>query len=369
MASPATAATRTHRLPPYLTPTTLCETYSGQVDLLRIALLPVQGDEVQLVVAEPVDVEASRSGDDSATGIDGKPAGHECGNPLTLVIALPSTGARVGSVTLCETMNNAAQVHLWIDPEYRGRGFARAALALTVELARRSEVRRLTAPLDAEHETIRSILHDTGFVLSESVDDAAGTQYVREVAPITLLPKHTERIRLRLYEHDDTAACLRITNHPDVIRYSFGEPWSETDAARNVSEQMMKTGIGDGCTGLTVVIEHADTNIGQIQLWSGSRQPRVAEISWTIDPAYGRRGFATEAVNAVLDLAFGHYGIHRVTAQMDARNKASEHLARRVGMTCEALLRDDWWFNGEWTSTLVYAILATDTRPVTTAQH
>jgi RimJ/RimL family protein N-acetyltransferase len=317
---------------------------------------------VQLLVAEPIDVEASRPGDDAAIGIDGRPAGHECGHPLMLAIALPPTDARVGSVTLCETMNDAAQVHLWIDTEHRGRGFAQAALALTVELARRSEVRRLTAQADAENETARSILHDTGFVLSEPDDGGAATQYVREVAPITLLPKDTQRLRLRLFEHEDTADCLRLTNHPDVIRYSFGEPWSETDAARNVSEQMVKTGIGDGCTGLTVVIEHAGTNIGQIQLWSGSRQPRVAEISWTIDPAYGRRGFATEAVNAVLDLAFGHYGIHRVTAQMDARNEASEHLARRVGMTREALLRDEWWFNDEWTSTLVYAILSTDTR-------
>src|SRR5690606_41724845 len=56
------------------------------------------------------------------------------------------------------------------------------------------------------------------------------------------------------------------------------------------------------------------------------------EIGWVLDPAHGGQGFASEAVRAVLALGFDHYRLHRITAQMDARNSASAALARRVGL-------------------------------------
>src|SRR5690606_40932683 len=63
-----------------------------------------------------------------------------------------------------------------------------------------------------------------------------------------------------------------------------------------------------------------------------------------------------------LSAAFDVYGLHRVAAQMDARNSASARLAERVGMRREAHLRSNWWCKGEWTDTLIYARLADDPR-------
>src|SRR5699024_12151031 len=62
----------------------------------------------------------------------------------------------------------------------------------------------------------------------------------------------------------------------------------------------------------------------------------------------------------MLDLAFERYGAHRVAEQMDARNTASARLAERVGMHREAQLRQDWWSKGEWTDTVIFAMLASD---------
>ncbi len=56
-------------------------------------------------------------------------------------------------------------------------------------------------------------------------------------------------------------------------------------------------------------------------------------------PAYGGRGLATEAVRALVALAFGPFGLHRVYAQLDPRNTASVRLCERLGMTHEAHLR------------------------------
>jgi 8-oxo-dGTP pyrophosphatase MutT (NUDIX family) len=62
----------------------------------------------------------------------------------------------------------------------------------------------------------------------------------------------------------------------------------------------------------------------------------------------------------VLRLAFERYGMHRVEAQMDARNVGSASLCSRIGMMSEGLRRRDWWSKGEWTDSLTYAALSTD---------
>src|SRR5690606_24338088 len=59
-------------------------------------------------------------------------------------------------------------------------------------------------------------------------------------------------------------------------------------------------------------------------------------------------------------VGFAHYGMHRITAQMDARNTASAALCERLGMRLETRGRQDWWSKGEWTDSLAYAALASD---------
>lgn len=95
-------------------------------------------------------------------------------------------------------------------------------------------------------------------------------------------------------------------------------------------------------------------------MWLTDHEHRQGEIGWVLDPAHGGQGFASEAVRAVLALGFNHYRLHRVTAQMDARNSASAALARRVGLRLEAHHVQDWFSKGEWTDTLIYARLASE---------
>jgi aminoglycoside 6'-N-acetyltransferase len=60
----------------------------------------------------------------------------------------------------------------------------------------------------------------------------------------------------------------------------------------------------------------------------------------------------------MLDLAFGHFGVHRTYADLDTRNERSAALARRLGMRLELDARADYWSKGEWTDSQRWAILA-----------
>lgn len=175
-----------------------------------------------------------------------------------------------------------------------------------------------------------------------------------------LLSLTTNRLRLRAHSLPDKTWLQQIYSQPEVARYLLDDPWSEADAARHVSERVAKTDLDGDAAALALVIECEGKPIGDVLLWLTDAERRVAEIGWVLDPAYGGQGFAREAVAEVLRVAFEHYLLHRVTAQMDARNSSSARLASALGMRQEAHFRQDWWSKGEWTDTLVFAMLHSD---------
>lgn len=180
--------------------------------------------------------------------------------------------------------------------------------------------------------------------------------------PRFIWPLGTQRLALRLHREGDESWLRELYGRPDVARFLLEDPWTTEEAASKLAERLTRTGLDEPAGALALVVEHESSPIGDVALWLTDRERGVAEIGWVLDPAHGGRGFATEAVRAVLDLAFEHYRLHRVAAQMDARNAASAGLAERVGMVREAHLRQDWWCKGEWTDTLVYGALRSDRR-------
>ncbi|SJM68760.1 GNAT family N-acetyltransferase [Gulosibacter sp. 10] len=176
----------------------------------------------------------------------------------------------------------------------------------------------------------------------------------------SLLPLATDRLRLRAHESSDAEWLQGVYSQPEVARYLLDEPWTPEDAAKRTEERLVKTDLDSDAAALALVIERDCTPIGDVLLWLTDVERRIAEVGWVLDPAHGGRGFAREAVAEVLRVAFEHYRLHRVTAQMDARNVASAKLASALGMRQEAHMRQDWWNKGEWTDTLVFAMLAGD---------
>lgn len=293
--------------------------------------------------------------------------GLERGDLAVLAIGDPSTGEFAGSLVLFDVTDESAEIGFWVHPEHRGKKLAGAALSLAVALTQRSGLTRLTARTVPENLAPQRVLEQAGFSRGAEVKDVAPSgeavallHYSRELVSNPVIPVETERLRLRLHESGDMVWLHRLYSQASVARYLLDEPWSRDDAAKQVSERLAKTDLDGDAQALALVVEHDKTPIGDVLLWFVDVDRRVAEIGWVLDPNHGGRGFAREAVSAVLRVAFDHYRVHRVSAQMDARNTASAKLASAVGMRHEAHLRQDWWSKGEWTDTLIFGALDSD---------
>lgn len=175
-------------------------------------------------------------------------------------------------------------------------------------------------------------------------------------------PIHTERLTLRPHQVEDAESLLSIYSRADVTRYISGDTWKREEAIPKTQLRLPKVGLDTPAQALALVIEYQREVVGDVVLWYTDAEHQVAEIGWVLHPDHSGKGFATEAVVLLLNLAFDHYGCHRVFAEIDSRNDASAKLAVRVGMQKEAHFRQDCFYKGEWSDTLVYAILESDER-------
>jgi RimJ/RimL family protein N-acetyltransferase len=178
-----------------------------------------------------------------------------------------------------------------------------------------------------------------------------------------LYPIATQRLRLRPLTLDDMGALLAYRGRPDVCRYLPFEPMDEQTLTARLADDLGRSAIAVEGEALTLGVELADAGrlVGDVVLFFRSAKHGGGEIGYVFHPDFARQGYATEACAAVLDLAFGPaagLGLHRVVAQMDARNHASARLASRLGMRREAYFRSNQWFKGEWGDLVVYAMLA-----------
>ena len=170
----------------------------------------------------------------------------------------------------------------------------------------------------------------------------------------------TERLVLRRFRASDAPVLAAYRSDPAVARYqSWDAPFPLEKA--EVAVRNFAAGSPDrvGWFQYAVELTGERSLIGDVavRLHDNLKQ---AEIGFTLAPAYQKRGFATEAVSAVLDRLFRLQGLHKVTGECDARNKPSAALMERLGFTREGCLRQQTFIKGEWTDDLIYGLLATE---------
>jgi RimJ/RimL family protein N-acetyltransferase len=171
-------------------------------------------------------------------------------------------------------------------------------------------------------------------------------------------PLRTERLLLRPYEPRDAAAFADAWASEEWTSLLLSRPMNRAEVAEMVRRRTADA-TGDF---VSLVVEHDGAVVGDSLLHLQGTGLSEGEIGWTILPEHTGRGYATEAARAVLEMAFVHFGLRRVVANLDARNHRSAALCERLGMRREVDRRGDFWSKGTWTSSYEYALLADEWR-------
>ena len=188
--------------------------------------------------------------------------------------------------------------------------------------------------------------------------------------PIAPVETGTDRLLLRVMRETDRAAFVRY--HTESHEHLL--PWSPRIEDGATTEQLFEQhlerserGLRDG-TALRLIAlgresEGASVIAGRFNLNNIVRGIfQCADAGWQVGAPLVGRGYATEGVRALLDIAFGTpprgLGLHRVQASVIPRNAPSLRVAEKCGFRREGLGVKMLLINGRWEDHVLHAKLA-----------
>ena len=98
--------------------------------------------------------------------------------------------------------------------------------------------------------------------------------------------------------------------------------------------------------------------IGTVCLYDISNTYARAEIGYKFSSAYHHMGYASEAVEKLIDIAFSELNLHRIIAHVQEDNLPSLRLLVGLGFEKEGISRDYLCLHGKWTDHLQYSLIA-----------
>lgn len=173
------------------------------------------------------------------------------------------------------------------------------------------------------------------------------------------LPKvETARLILRQRTSADVEAMFEYAGLPEVCYPAGFPPVESLEAERdyfenryfkNLEEKELPSGYGITLKGEDKIIGSCDFN--------HRHADDVFEIGYLLHPAYWGQGYMTEAVSALIEVAFTILKLHKVEIRCYSYNKQSQRVAEKLGFALEGRIRDRKDTQDKRCDELIYGLL------------
>jgi RimJ/RimL family protein N-acetyltransferase len=170
----------------------------------------------------------------------------------------------------------------------------------------------------------------------------------------------TARLRLRPYALADAADVQRLAGDAAVAATTLLIPHPYPDGAAEawISTHPRQWTTREGLA-LAITLTATGELLGSIGLMFDPAHKK-AELGYWVGVPHWNRGYASEAVRAVIDYGFRTLGLNRIQAHHMAHNPASGRVMEKAGLRREGLSRHAILKNGEFHDAVFYGILRRD---------
>lgn len=166
----------------------------------------------------------------------------------------------------------------------------------------------------------------------------------------------TERLLLTPPTLDDAPAIFRLRADPEVAVHLNRKLQTEVEEAEAFIAKLTG-GFDEGKWHYWIIKSKAESSfLGTICLWNFSEDRLSAEVGYELLPQYQGKGFAGEALGAVLEFGFGALGLGRIDAIIEAPNGRSISLAERFGFKVIREFEEVSVHDGSPVKCLVYSL-------------
>jgi [ribosomal protein S5]-alanine N-acetyltransferase len=170
-----------------------------------------------------------------------------------------------------------------------------------------------------------------------------------------------ERVTLRPVREADLPAF--IAAHVDIRNRGSYFPLgvlSESELRRRFADN----GFWERGEGTLLIWSRDDEIVGHIEFFTAVSYWDAFELSYQLyDERHAGQGYATEAVQLLVDYLFATKKQHRIHLVIVPGNAASRRIAEKCGFVLEGTVRGAFFNAGRNHDVLLYSLLRTDPRP------
>lgn len=166
-----------------------------------------------------------------------------------------------------------------------------------------------------------------------------------------------ERLILRPIKPADKNALFEYRSDIITNQYQGWIPESLQDVEEFIGKLPHKINLPDTWFQFAIVEKETEKLIGDLGIHFLNAANKQAEIGCTLNKYFQGKGYATEAVERIMDYLFNELEKHRIVTSIDPENIHSIKLVERLGFRKEAHFVESLFANGKWVDDLVYAML------------
>ncbi|PZG34065.1 GNAT family N-acetyltransferase [Listeria ivanovii] len=150
----------------------------------------------------------------------------------------------------------------------------------------------------------------------------------------------TERLFLSEMTLADTEILFGYWSDDLVTRYMNIEPFQSLQPVEEMIRMLRQLEMEGKALRCVIILQATGEIIGTCGFNYIDYENQRAEIAYDLGTRFWKRGYATEAVQALMEWGIESFKLHRMEAKVDPRNEASISLLEKLGFQEEGLLRD-----------------------------
>ncbi|WP_368659612.1 GNAT family N-acetyltransferase (plasmid) [Metabacillus halosaccharovorans] len=166
----------------------------------------------------------------------------------------------------------------------------------------------------------------------------------------------TNRLTLQPFKKEDAPRIKELANNKELASIlGLPHPY-ELENAKDwiaIQPEQIKKGIEYP---LTIIYKDLNEIIGTITI-RNDKSNNKGELGYWIGQEYWGKGFATEAVNKIIEFGFNELNLNKIWASALSSNKASTVVLQKAGLQKEGTLRQNRLLHEEYEDVDVYGLL------------
>jgi len=142
----------------------------------------------------------------------------------------------------------------------------------------------------------------------------------------------TERLKLRRFKDEDLEYFYQYRANPKVAKYQGWQDYSYEQAISFIEKQKIAiANIPDTWVQVAIELKDHGRLIGDFGIHTLELPLNSIEIGFTLDPQFQKQGYATEALNGLVNHAFNVLYKEKIQAIAVEQNDSSIKLLKRIG--------------------------------------